>query len=313
MRRVYGGLFLVASATLTVEVLLTRIFDVLLWPNLSFMIISGAIFGLGLGGLYELLWPSRAPIDDRRLARPALILALAIWCLPLLLNAIPFALDDFSEKPFVRLGWFLVLYLVLLAPFFFAGLVVCRIFARYRPDAHRLYFWDLSGAAVGTLMVVPILPALGPSRALFGAALAALAASAYLANDDRRWRAASGVVAVVLATATAALGTHYASLRLHDNKRDLAAAVRAGQLEAWRWDPVSHIAVVDQPPRTAAPDDHGRKHIAYDGGSQSSDFFRQTAIWSRCGSTCGNACHFSSGNVACWRRTTCAEIPEPRC
>ena len=272
MRRVYVGLFLVTSATLTVEVLLTRIFDVLLWPNLSFMIISGAIFGLGLGGLYELLRGSRTRSGDDALAGSALILAIVVWLLPLLLNAIPFALNDFSEKPFVRLGSFLLLYVVLLAPFFFAGLCVCRIFARYGRQAHRLYFWDLSGAALGTLIVVPVLPVLGPSRALVGAALAAVAAAGCLAGG-RQWRAACGVVALLLVTVPGALGTAYEPLRLHDNKRDLAVALRTGQLEVWRWDPVSHIAVVDQPPSTAAPDDHGRKHIAYDGGSQTSDFF----------------------------------------
>ena len=48
------------------------------------------------------------------------------------------------------MGWFLILYIVLLAPFFFAGLTVCRIFSGRPKEIQRLYFWDLSGAAVGT-------------------------------------------------------------------------------------------------------------------------------------------------------------------
>ena len=67
-----AGLFLLAAATLMVEVLLTRIFDVILWPNLSFMIISSAMFGMGLGGLVETLRPSsaRPRQDPSRRTRP---------------------------------------------------------------------------------------------------------------------------------------------------------------------------------------------------------------------------------------------------
>jgi hypothetical protein len=36
---------------------------------------------------------------------------------------------------------------------------------------------------------------------------------------------------------------------------------------------VSQIAVLNQPATTDDPNDHGRKHVAYDGGTQSSDFF----------------------------------------
>jgi hypothetical protein len=57
MRRVYVAIFLVSLVSLTTEILLTRIFDVLLWHNLSFMVISCAVFGLALGALRDVLAP----------------------------------------------------------------------------------------------------------------------------------------------------------------------------------------------------------------------------------------------------------------
>src|SRR5690349_6446201 len=161
--RMYVALFLVALTALLVEVLLTRIFDVILWPNLSFMIISSAVFGVGLGGLYEVVRP--LPQGDsaaRAVSRTALLFGITVWLLPFLLNAIPFAFGRVGQEPFQQLCWFLLLYLVLLAPFFLAGLCICRLFANTPGEIRKLYFWDLSGAAVGTAILIPLLPRFGP-------------------------------------------------------------------------------------------------------------------------------------------------------
>jgi hypothetical protein len=44
----YVGVFLVALATLMLEVLLTRIFSVTLWYHLAFVAVSIAMFGMTL-------------------------------------------------------------------------------------------------------------------------------------------------------------------------------------------------------------------------------------------------------------------------
>jgi len=171
MSRTDFGLFVLAFAALIVEVLLTRIFDVIMWPNLAFAIISCAMFGLGLGGLYELLHgPSAA--DPSSTSGVSLAFGVSVWMLPLLLNAIPFSLGRVGQEPTSQIAWFLLLYVVLLAPFFCVGLCICRLFSSHSASVHRLYFWDLSGAAVGTLVLIPLLPRLGPERLLLLAALA---------------------------------------------------------------------------------------------------------------------------------------------
>src|SRR5262249_56189677 len=68
MRRISIAVFLLALVSLATEILLTRIFDVLLWHNLSFMVISCAVFGLALGGLRDFVAPPPSPT----LAPPAL-------------------------------------------------------------------------------------------------------------------------------------------------------------------------------------------------------------------------------------------------
>lgn len=270
MRRTCTALFLLAVASLGVELLLTKIFDVILWPNLSFLIISCAIFGLGLGGLFEVLRPS--PAGEARVAGPACGFAVSVWAIPLLLNAIPFSVDQIGAHPLAQLSWFLALYVVLLAPFFFVGLCVCRIFTAAPRHIARLYFWDLSGAALGTAAVIPLVQPLGPERLLILAALIALAAAALMA-PSRQWIAVAAGAALAFVVLPSLFGTRYLTLALHDDKRGASTEAALGRLEFSAWDPVSQIAVLDQPPTPGLPDDHGRKHIAYDGGTQTSNFF----------------------------------------
>jgi hypothetical protein len=273
MRRTYVAVFLLALTSLATELLLTRVFDVLLWHNLSFMVISCAVFGLALGGLRDVVAPPAAPtLDSSGLHRLALAFAASVWAIPLLLNVIPFSVDQASQRLLTQLGWFLLLYVVLLAPFFFMGWCVCRVFSLAPQSIQRLYGVDLAGAALGALLLLPLLQPLGPERLLLCASLVAVAAALVL-SPSARTALRIATVGVLLAVTPSLLGARYLTLALHDDKRETKSEVAQGRLEVSMWDPMSQIAVLDQPPRTKAPADHGRKHIAYDGGSQTSNFF----------------------------------------
>jgi hypothetical protein len=273
MRRTYVAVFLLALTSLASEVLLTRIFDVLLWHNLSFMVISCAVFGLALGGLRDVVAPPSSPtVHGNGLHWLALAFAISIWAIPLLLNSIPFSVDRAVYEPLAQVGWFLLLYVVLLAPFFFMGWCLCRIFSLAPRNIQRLYGVDLAGAALGTLLLLPLLQPLGPERLLLCGSLVAVVAAIALSPTVRT---AAGIVAagVLLAVTPALLGPRYLTLALHDDKRATKSEVADGRLEISTWDPMSQIAVLDQPPRTDSPADRGRKFISYDGGSQTSNFF----------------------------------------
>ena len=273
MRRVYVALFLISLVALAVEILLTRIFDVLLWHNVSFMVISCAVFGLALGGLRDVVAPPAcASLASARLHRLALAFAASVWAIPPLLNAIPFSADAVSGQPMAQLAWFLLLYLLLLAPFFFAGWCLCRIFSLASDNIQRLYGADLGGGAIGTPLLFPLLQPLGPERLLLGASLAAIGAALVL-SPSRRAAVGITTIGVLLALTPARLGDRYLTLRLHDDKRETRSEMAAGRLEVSTWDPMSQIAVLDEPPRSGDSADPGRKHIAYDGGSQTSNFF----------------------------------------
>ena len=72
-RFTYVGLFFISLATLTHQVLLTRIFSVTMWYHFAFMAISLAMFGLAAGAVLIEVLPKK-PADEL-LARTALLFA----------------------------------------------------------------------------------------------------------------------------------------------------------------------------------------------------------------------------------------------
>ena len=60
------ALFLVATVTLMIEVLLIRVFDVVLVPNVGYMVVSFAMFGMGIAGAFAAAWPLSQETEIRR-------------------------------------------------------------------------------------------------------------------------------------------------------------------------------------------------------------------------------------------------------
>jgi len=106
MRNTYLGLFLIALTTLMLELTLIRVFDVLWYPNMAYMVITLAMFCFALSGVYASLRSrvhSRTPDRDLAIMAAAYgVLALAI--LPLM-NSLPFEFDLVFREPLVGMAW----------------------------------------------------------------------------------------------------------------------------------------------------------------------------------------------------------------
>ena len=271
------ALFLIAAATLMLELLLTRVFDVILTPNMAYMVIACALFSFGLAGVFVTLRPqlSIAPVD-RRLATLAALVAVTMLALLPVMNALPFDYDAIGERPITQLLAFVAMYLALVVPFFLSGLIFTLIFSTAARDIQVLYFWDLAGAAVGCVLIIPLLPPIGPGGALFIAAACSLLASGLLSNRGG-WLKLTTAAAVIIALIPVLRAPAYLEFTEHQSKRGVKEARLGGTIEFSRWDPVSKIDVIEQAdtnPITGVTDERvRRKHIAYDGGTQSSHIF----------------------------------------
>jgi hypothetical protein len=279
MRRLSFGILLIALATLVLELMLTRVFDVLLTPNIAYFVVTLAVFGFGLAGIRATLRP--IPVDreigEILFTRSAAFAATTALLIPLI-NVLPLDYTRIGRQPFTTLAAFAVLYVALLVPFFLAGYVLIAAFSKHALRIQRLYFWDLVGAGLGSVIVVPFISTLGPGGLMVAAAALGLLAAALFTESKVRRRAA-----VVLAFAVAALplvkAPDYIDFVPHMNKQgNLRDATEKGRRELVRWDPISKITVTDETwsPEIATPWHlYGdRKSVQYDGGNQTSYFYK---------------------------------------
>jgi len=281
MRRICFGVFLIALCTLALELLLTRVFDVILASNISYFIVTSAVFAMGLAGIYVSLRPLAAEKDIRPLASGlAVLLALVSASLVFVINHLPFNPDEMTKHPLLHLGYFVGIYVTLLIPFFLAGFIIVAVFSTYAAKIQTFYFWDLMGAGIGCALIVPFVPMIGPGGITFCVAgLALLAAALFTPNSKMALACVAAAVAVTAVPFTQM--PKYIDFDNHMEHRGIVADKAAGRLEYTKWDPISKIEVLNKPWTPAEVAATGgwwtggdRKHIAYDGGIQSSSFYK---------------------------------------
>ncbi len=256
------GLFFVALSTLMLELTLIRVFDVVWHPNMAYMIITLAMLCFGTAGVYYSVKPLKNLNNIRSyIANVAQLFALSTFAIYPILNFLPFDFHLFSNKPLKATLLFLGIYSTLALPFFFAGLIFSAVFTVYSRKIRMLYFWDLTGAAIGCFILIPFLPIIGTGGLVFLAVSLALLASG-LFGENRKWLITTVVLGSFIIFIPFSLHPkHYLEFEQHTNKRSLKHFKDAKLIEKTFWDPISKIDIVNL---------GNKKFIAYDGGSQSS-------------------------------------------
>jgi hypothetical protein len=196
------GLFLTTLATLALETLDTRFVSAMTWYHLSFFAVSIAMFGMAAGAVRVYLDGDVFVGEKARaqLERWAGILALAIPVSHVVNLCIPFTVD-FS---LTAVAGSVLGTLVLAAPFYAAGVVVAIALTRIPGRAGFTYAVDLAGAALGSLLVLPLLTYTNLSSAVFvvgGLAAVGCYAFARMNGTKRTWAPALALGLVVLGLA----------------------------------------------------------------------------------------------------------------
>jgi spermidine synthase len=278
MRKLSLAILLVALSTLLLELMLTRVFDAVLAPNLAYFVVTSAVFAFGLAGIYATLRP--VPLDRDiapMLMRRSVVFAVTTVLLIPAINLLPLDYEKIGSHTVRTFSAFLTLYVALVLPFFLAGSVLIAAFSKYSQRIQRLYFWDLIGAGIGGVIGVPFMVRIGPGGLMLCAAACALIAAALFSRSRK-----AGGVCVALAALVVAIpflrAPKYIDFVQHTDKRGVAKALAEGRGEFERWDPISKINVIDETwsPAISAPwhTSGDRKAIQYDGGEQSSYFYK---------------------------------------
>lgn len=227
---IYTAVALTTTATLLLELSLTRIFSVVFYYHFAFLAISVALFGLGAGGVLSYYFVARGRQLYLRLGAFSAAAALAAAA------SLTYILSRESASGFAAMA---ALYLAATAPFVLSGIVVSLAVAETIQRVDRVYFFDLLGAAAGCLLLIPLLNILGgPGAVLSSAVLFAAAAATWFGAA----RSVPGrILGVALSLALVMLIAYNRQARLIDVR--FAKNNRLGNEIFVQWNSFSRIAV----------------------------------------------------------------------
>ena len=176
------GVFLTSFSMLAFEITLSRLLSVLILYHYVFAIVSLALLGLGLGGIFVYLFRPQTPGSGKRFGTLALfasLIALAIPISVILMIQIGYLDSTFNNILFYCLLLFL--------PFFFTGILLAEVFRAFPELSARVYGADLVGAALGSLGIILFLDAFGAINTSFFLGITAAAAALLFASRLSKW------------------------------------------------------------------------------------------------------------------------------
>lgn len=269
MNRTALGVFSIALAALLLELNLIRVFDVLWYPNMAYMVITLAVFSFGLAGVYLSIRPlPKTETTWRVLSILTFLMAIAVVLMRPILDVTPFDYKLLAgDQTMLMAGRFFLIYLLVCIPFFLAGLVLSVVFSHYAEQIRRLYFWDLVGAALGSMLLIPLLPQIGAAGIMYVVAGFALLSTLCFSIGKSKILTLVAATAMVVVTVLPFAQEQISTFKPHMNKRGFAPMAEKHLEGSW-WDPISKIDVI-----RADGSNKERKWIAYDGGTQSSYFY----------------------------------------
>jgi len=248
-----ASISLLSASALTYEVLLLRLFSFTLGHHFAATAISLALLGYGASGTALTL--------AQGALRGRLATAYPLGCGLFGLTA-PAAYALAQRLPFTPMaavwdpaqwGIFAAVYLVLSAPFFFAGGCVGFALRELRQRVPQVYRADLLGAGAGALAGVGLLFVLPPAECLRVVGLGGFVAGALAAGGDRaprrrRFAARPWVYAAIGLCCALAWPAPWLEARLSEYQ-GLALALRApeARVVAESWSPLGHLAAVASP------------------------------------------------------------------
>jgi len=185
------------SATLLMtELALTRVFSVVMYYHFAFLAISIALFGLSASGVFTYIFRERLERQPSEwlLARQAVVYAVCTTLALFFLVRLRVGLT-YSPR---NLGLMIAIYLLAALPFFTGGLVITLAISRFSSQITAVYAADLVGAAIGCLLLIPLLDSVGAPGVVLGASGLALGAAVLFAPSSSRKSIATASVLILL-------------------------------------------------------------------------------------------------------------------
>ncbi len=167
--------FMISFGVLAFQVLLTRIFSVLFDYHYAFLVVSLALFGLGLGGIFVEPLLGKVTLN-KTFGRLAILSTL--FCLSLSFFVfIAVSVADLN----VAIAAFLMF-----VPFMISGMLLATTYKVFVSNSGMLHFSDLAGAAVGALAAFFLLNLVGAVIGVIFVGFVVSLASLFFAFSSKR-------------------------------------------------------------------------------------------------------------------------------
>ena len=200
LKRIQTSVFLISAALISYQILLVKIFSIQYWYHFAYLIISIALLGFGVSGTFIFLF-KRQLKDHFPLVIFVcpLLLALSIWMNIYLNQAIAFnpLMIIWHKYEIIRL---LILSLSILFPFFLGALCIGLSFVAFSDNMHRIYFANLTGSGMGSLIVLLTLLHIRPYGIMFLISIIPICAALSVSTSRNRKviTCIAGVVMIML-------------------------------------------------------------------------------------------------------------------
>ena len=235
---------IISFSVLLYEILLTRIFSVVLLYHFAYVAISLALLGFSVGATWVHYHPSLHAPD--RIGRTAAVYGAAfglsiLGCALFLIHFRPPGVDLYKGLNLPTLQYLLWTYAAATLPFVLSGVCVSALLTAGRAAIGRLYGFDLLGASLGAVAVIPVIDALGAPQGMLVAAAVASASGLVLVGRVRGGFKflPAGALLVVVATSIASAGTSALVLRFAKGRLE-------GGLLFEKWNSFSRVTAVSR-------------------------------------------------------------------
>lgn len=155
-----GSLALVSFSMILYEIVLTRIFSVLLSNHYVFAVLSLAMLGLGLGGLML----KRITGNTSGLRSDTFIIAAAL--VASVTTMLILYLSQNSDSEWAALI-FVIILLLPVVPFLSWGIAIASFFQQAPENSSLLYGFDIAGGAIAAFLAVPLLDKVPATKLTF--------------------------------------------------------------------------------------------------------------------------------------------------
>lgn len=235
-------IFFITFSIIMIEILYTRIFTVIYFSSFAFLMISLALFGSGLGGVFLSISKKLKQKNTTGVIKNLLLIyGISI---PLVYKfSISFKIDFLNLfNPGSNIIMLIINFIFLLIPFFIAGLCLIVIFYCYSAEIGKLYFVDLSGAGLGAIVVIPLISGLGPARVML--VLSFLAILLWFGLATKGWgKFLFFSTLLIILTLGFVLDTDIFPILPKIKKRDFLSDYHSGKIELSQWSAINKIDI----------------------------------------------------------------------